>query len=252
MESNGETWTEMTCGGVRWRVLDRFAPTFADWCSRNFPFALERRDSLLKDTVGSLVASAEGWVIKESTARKGRSRLRFGLRRSGARRAARLALRSIAAGIPVPVPVAWATVREGVLRVREYLVTVEVPKASPLTSLLDRLRPGDRLRAAAAVKYGSLLGSFHSAGLSNRDLKDPNVLVDAGMDFVALDMDGVQPVPLLPRWRAGRDFYAVVRSLGRHGWSEQDVQDALLDGYNARVPARLHRRTVPFRRIFLS
>jgi hypothetical protein len=64
-------------------------------------------------------------------------------------------------------------------------------------------------------------------------------------------MDGVRAMPRLPRWRAGRDFYAVVRSLGLHGWRGPDVQAAVLAGYNGAAPPRLRRDRLPFRDAFL-
>lgn len=251
MRPTGDSWASEERAGVKWRVRAAILPRFREWCARHFPAVFGDQGALLKDTVGSRVAAAGGWVIKEGTARKGRSRLRYGLRASGARRAAALALRARARGVPTPLPVAWATVRDGVFRVREYLVTEEVPGARPLTELLDMTGPGDAARREIAGKYGRLLGAFHAAGMSNRDLKDQNVLVAAGGGMWALDMDGVRAMPRLPRWRAGRDFYAVARSLGLHGWRGPDVQAALLAGYNGAAPARLRRDSLPFRDVFL-
>jgi tRNA A-37 threonylcarbamoyl transferase component Bud32 len=252
MLSADDRWVRVRCGGIDWHVRGRFLSRFRDWCEKHFPAALDKADGLLKNTRGSRVAAADGWVIKESAARRGRSRLRYGLRRSGADRAARLALRAVSAGIPTPEPMAWATVRSGILRVREYLVTEEVPNARPLTALLAGTAPLDPTRAVVAREYGRLLGMFHGAGLSNRDMKDQNVLVAGDSDLRVLDMDGVQVMPVLPRWRAGRDFYAVVRSLGIYSWREPETLHALLEGYNSQVPPRLRRDAVPFRRVFLT
>jgi len=235
----------MHSGGVWWQVRSDLRDRFRLWLDGPFRGLFES-GSLVKDTPGSRVAISEGWVVKLGTARRGRSRWRYGLRLSGARRAAILAERLLSAGVPTPRPVAWATVRAGLLRVREYLVTEEERGAMALTRRMAAMGPGEAERAGLARRYGALLGLFHAAGFSNRDLKDENILVRGDGGLVAIDMDGVTRCFRVPRARAARDFFAVTRSLALNGWGDTDTARAVLEGYISAAPARLRMDELPY------
>jgi tRNA A-37 threonylcarbamoyl transferase component Bud32 len=247
MTSRERDITQLRLAGATWRLRrDDLARTTA-WLQAHFPEILERNENLLKDDTGSRVAAAEGLVVKESTARRGRSALRFGLRRSGARHAFRLGGELNALGISTPRPVAWATVRRLGLRVKDYFVAERVESCSPLKDTLDACRENAAARSQMLDLLGRLLASFHVNGVSNRDMKDTNILVNesGGTRLWVVDLDGARKKRFVTRRRAMRDFWPIIRSLKTHGLGGEADRADLLRGYNAVVPERLRFKGFP-------
>jgi len=237
---------DIAAGGMVWHARADEAGRFRDWLAAHFPGILKDEICLLKKDRGRRVAVAEGLVIKATLRRRGRSRLRFALRASTSRRDFAVGDRLIAGGVPLPRPVAWATLRRGGLRVADYIVTERIADSRKLTSILKAARDSECLRRPVLDGLGELLALFHRNGYSNRDLKDGNVLAveRPALRLWAVDLDGVRRAC----WRVGglkRDFRAVLRSLGLHGWATAADKAALLEAYNARVPARLRLRRLP-------
>ncbi len=232
--------------GVRWHTRKADCDRLAGWLNRHFPAVLNRPEALLKCDVGSRVAEAEGWVIKEAAPRRGRPFWRFGFRRSGARRVFHLAEALARRRIPTPRAIAWATVRRWGVRRRDYLIAECLRPGMPLRICLDRHRSDPGQLKGLLLALGEILGSFHSAGYSNRDLKDTNLLVVPSPAFRlwVVDLDGTRRLFWVPRCRAIRDFRPIVRSLRQHGILDPDVWKALCEGYNAVVPRRLRRATL--------
>jgi tRNA A-37 threonylcarbamoyl transferase component Bud32 len=233
-------------GGLAWNADARDAPRASAWLSVHFPAVLSDPSSLLKRDRGRLVAAADGLVLKQTTPRSAAAAPRFGLRPSGSRRAYESGRRLAAAGVRVPLPVAWATLRRAGLRARDLLLSEEIRGCRRLTAILQTAAADSRLRTAIVPALGELLASFHRNGFSNRDLKDGNVLVSGGdpPELWAVDLDGLCPA----RRRMGglrRDFRAILRSLGLYGWASAGDRALLLEAYNAHVPAALRLYALP-------
>ncbi len=240
-------WTPFRNGGITWNVRPCFAAPFREWIAAHFDGAGWIGTTPLKQDTGSRVLEAGGWVIKESTRRRGRGLLRFGLRRSGSRRAFVLAQRLLARKIATPEPVAWATVRRNGIRVRDYLITVRLSETENLQARCRRLATDPKGRAATLSAVGDLLARFHASGLANRDLKDENILCACQADPVlsVVDLDGVRAFDRVSTARARADFWPIVRSLRRLGWADPADQAALLAAYNAGVPPLLRLNALP-------
>ncbi len=249
MEAGISSGQILEIGAIRWHVAGEQAGRLEKWLSAHFPGILTESENVLKKDKGSRVASAAGLVLKESTARKGRSMLRFGLRRSGARRAFTIGNELNAHGVPTPRPVAWATVRRFGLRERDYLVTEKVENACLLTEKL-KTAGGDKTEREWIVRMlGRLLALFHCSGFSNRDMKDTNILVteNGGLKLWVVDLDGVRQKGMVTRTRAFRDFWPIVRSLAMYGWGDDCDKAAMLAAYNGAVPERLQLNRLPDR-----
>ncbi|MCI0340569.1 MAG: lipopolysaccharide kinase InaA family protein [Planctomycetales bacterium] len=157
---------------------------------------------------------APGAVLK--VYREGAWRRRLGFGR--ARRAARVAARLEAAGVPVTVP--WAC--------------VEGPFGGAVVSPLAAGEGADRvcagasggLRRAAASALGRLCGALHRAGFRHRDLKAANLLVAvSGAGEAAgtlVDVDGVRRVLRLSLARRARDLARLGASLAPAGLRRSD------------------------------
>ncbi|MFC1497591.1 lipopolysaccharide kinase InaA family protein [Verrucomicrobiota bacterium] len=237
---------EILANGIKWHVSDNHFEFTAKWLSAHFPIILKDNKCLLKEDKGSRVAVADGLVIKESTARKGRSVFRFGLRRSGAYRAFRMGNELADFGLNTPRPVAWATIRCLGLRIKEYLITEEIADSHLLTETL-KSKNEEKEHAEIISKWGRLLAAFHVNGFSNRDMKDTNILVtrNEGLKLWAVDLDGVRRRKKLKKRRIERDFWPIVRSLRMYGWIDDSDMSALLAGYNELASENLRLSSLP-------
>ena len=237
---------EFRFGDVTWHASAASFPRAEAWLQRHFLSIFDRVDSLLKKDTGSRVAAADGFVIKESTARRGRSGVRFGMRRSGSLRAFRLGVELTRLGVRTPRPVAWATVRRLGIRMRDFLITEHVCAASSLSARFEECRRHAENRKRLMEALGHLLASFHVQGYSNRDLKDTNVLAggDDGRELWAVDLDGVRRIRITRR-RAIKDLWPIVRSLKMHGMGDANDKQNILNGYNSLSTLGLRMEELP-------
>ena len=223
-----------------------YAVLLEQWLSTHYREILENEDSLMKKDKGSRVAAADGLVLKERTARKGRSGVRFGMRRSGSGRIYALGRDLVRAGVKTPRPVAWATVRKCGLRVRDYFIAEEVPSPVHLKEILVSLKDTPEERERIMRQWGALVGSFHVNGFSNRDLKDENILVtgEGNSIFWAVDLDGVRQMKVSVR-RAVKDLWPVIRSLKAYDLGDTKDKGNMLEGYNDVASLTLRLEMLP-------
>ena len=238
---------EIRLRGIVWHVLPAYTVTLEQWLSTHYSDIFCQETALLKKDKGSRVAVASGLVLKERTARKGRSGGRFGFRRSASRRMYAMGRDLVRNAVRTPRPVAWATVRKFGLRVRDYFMTEEIPHAVHLKDLLVNLTDADPAERARVIRqWGALMGSFHAAGFSNRDLKDENVLVTGAEHtvFWAVDLDGVRRMKVSVR-RAVKDLWPVIRSLKMYHLGDMADKSSLLAGYNETARLTLRMEMLP-------
>ena len=134
-------------------------------------------------------------------------RLRDVFRPTRAHRAQRNSLLLHRAGINTPRALAAGEHR--ILRWPRiaYLVTEEVRGASTLASLHARGPvPTEALRRVAAI-----IAQLHEAGLSHRDLKWTNILIDQAMEPWLIDLDGVRELGRVSDKQALRDLFSLAR-----------------------------------------
>ncbi|HKQ40524.1 MAG TPA: lipopolysaccharide kinase InaA family protein [Verrucomicrobiae bacterium] len=108
------------------------------------------------------------------------------------------------AGIRTPRALAAADVR--VLRWprRAYFVTEEVPGARTLASIYESKRKIPR-------EIADLIAHLHHSGLSHRDLKWTNILLDEQLTPWLVDLDGVRRLGSVPERRAIEDLWTLAR-----------------------------------------
>jgi len=246
MKPDAKTVQEIRLKGIVWHVAFPHTVMLEQWLSTHYPEILGNDDRLMKKDKGSRVAAAGGLVLKERTARKGRSGARFGIRRSGSGRMYSVARDLVRAGVKTPRPVAWATVRKFGLRVRDYFVTEEIPSPVHMKEILKDLKDAPEERERVMRKLGALVGSFHVNGFSNRDLKDENILVTGDDDSTlwAVDLDGVREMKVSIR-RAVKDLWPVVRSLKMHDLGDTKDKGNILEGYNEIAALMLRLEMLP-------
>lgn len=241
-------WTVCRVSGVTWHVAPGFEEEFGRLVETHASGGQWRDVVALKEDKGTRVTAVGDWVIKEGGRRRGRSILRFGLRRSGARRAFVLGRRLVACGVATPEPMAWATTRYLGLRTKDYLITRRVEDVESLTERCRRLT-GDKVERTRTLRVlGELIAAFHRSGYSNRDMKDENILcfLREPLRMWVVDMDGVREVRVLTRRRARRDLWPIARSLRRLGWDTEADAAAFLEGYNSVVAKCLRLEAFPY------
>lgn len=248
IDSPGVCWVRRVIEGSVWFLDSERETQIRDWIKRHVPCLLDNDEHIMKRSRGTRVAAADGLVLKESTARASRSSIRFGLRRSAAERAARLSVRLAMAGIPTARPVAYCIERRLGFRRRDFLISEEITGRCRLTEWLRNHTLDDHARKDVVSRWGELMGAFHSAGFSNRDMKDANVLVTGStgsLQFFVVDLDGVRRVRLFTRRRVLRDIWSIVRSLRKNNWPDELCRAWLLEAYNSSVPDRLRIDVLP-------
>lgn len=107
-----------------------------------------------------------------------------GLERTRAFREMRLTAELLARDLPVPTPVA-ASVTRHVLTYEAALITVRIPGARALASLLENDEADDDL----LQRVGAIIRRFHDAGLDHVDLNARNLLVDNSGKVWLIDLD---------------------------------------------------------------
>jgi len=160
---------------------------------------LQGSDKLYKDSRSSTVGNVAGYVIKRYNLRRPLKWVKANLRGSYARRAFRVAHQLELAGIPGARPVAFGDRRRWGMVVGSYLVTREIPGATPLDRSTGH--PAARLRAVAR-----LFGRLHEQGFRQLDPKPSNILVDTAGAAHLVDMDGVLFVKRVPKEVARDDL----------------------------------------------
>jgi 3-deoxy-D-manno-octulosonic acid kinase len=141
-------------------------------------------------------------------ARISRDRYLFtGWRRSRPVTEFRVLERLVAAGLPVPAPLA-ADVRRRGLVYTGGLITRRIPDALPLADLL----PDDTAHDGLWRRVGACVRRFHDAGLVHADLNARNILVDGQGSVFLIDFDRARIRPGA-RARFRRNLERLHRSL---------------------------------------
>jgi tRNA A-37 threonylcarbamoyl transferase component Bud32 len=203
-----------TSGALQWQVRRRVE--IGD------PLAMACTATLKDGRSTRVTIRDERFVLKEFRTKGLLARLGDLLRGSRARRAFRKGHLLELLGIPTARVLAYAG-----------------PRSSPSHLLCERVRPGTRLgialreaapgpRAALLLELGHLLGRLHGAGLSHRDLKEKNILIDEAGRCVLVDLDGLCVRGRVSDRRAGKDLDRLFRSLASEGIDLPAEEEAVL------------------------
>jgi 3-deoxy-D-manno-octulosonic acid kinase len=109
-------------------------------------------------------------------------------------------------GLPVPEPVAVRCVRPCPFTYSGDLVTVRLPGAESLGSVLRR----EPLPAETWARIGTILGGFHRHGVFHADLNIENIMLDRSSGVALLDFDK-----------------GCIRPRGRQNWIRRNMQRLL-------------------------
>jgi tRNA A-37 threonylcarbamoyl transferase component Bud32 len=231
-----------------WHINPEHSGEVQEWLDRFWPSVLEAPETLIKEDRTARVFICSGMVLKEYRCPRGIKGWIAGWVRSRARRSFRMGAALKAAGIRVPDMLASAIIRTAGSVHLEYLLTREVTNAEPLATWVRNPELTEAALNPVLEQLGALLGDFHRAGFSNRDLKGGNVLVtDPGGNpsLCVVDLDGIRPMPTTAARRICRDFWPVLHSLALYGWDTEDARARLVASYNAHGPRKLDVALLP-------
>lgn len=108
------------------------------------------------------------------------------------------------AGVRTPRALAAAEVRFLRWPRTAYLITEEVPGAWTLAALFESKRN-------VPQGIADLIAHLHNSGLSHRDLKWTNILLDEQLTPWLIDLDGVRRLGHVPDGRAQADLWTLAR-----------------------------------------
>ena len=110
---------------------------------------------------------------------------------SRALRAFRFGLALEQAGIPTPRVLAAVEQRAFGWPVKGFLLTEEL---SPATNVFDYLREHRRLPRVVLERLAEMIAHLHDQGLSHRDMKGTNILLDEQLRPWLIDLDGMRRI----------------------------------------------------------
>jgi tRNA A-37 threonylcarbamoyl transferase component Bud32 len=249
-----EDCLRIRAGAIRWTVRPSFDKTQLAAILNNPDASLADASQHFKNSRNVTVARVTlngprppRLVLRRLNYGRLRHRLRDTFRPSRAERAFRYGLRLEQAGVTTPRVVAAGARR--VLRwpVQAYLLTEEVPGATPLNRFLAEQRRWPR---SLVLKLADLIARLHERGFSHRDLKSTNVLLDARLDPYLIDLDGLRIFGAVSERRARADLVRLAREFKAHPRTLQWTGARFLQRYcQAR---RLERSFQPWARAIMA
>ena len=187
------------------------------WLARESLPVMEDPEAFLKDSTRFIKSSRvvtiarvpPNLILRRLNYGKFIHRLRDCFRPSRAARALIASTWLEQAGIRTPRALAAAELRTLRWPRTAYLITEEVPGARTLAALFKSKRKVPR-------GIAELIAHMHSAGLSNRDLKWTNILLDEQLTPWLIDLDGVRRLGRVPAERAQEDLWTLARCFAEY------------------------------------
>ncbi len=199
-------------GGLRWWTRPSLLTEPARRVLEDPDGFLASRARILKPGRSSTVGLADGVVLKRYNLRKAGNLIKDLFRQSKARRAYRKAYHLELAGVPTARIVATADRRVLGWLWRSYVLMQAIPGAIDLgTHLAGGEAPAPELLQQA----GQLVGRLHREGLTHRDLKETNLVLDADGKLHLLDLDGLEFVNVVSPARTRSDLARLARGVSR-------------------------------------
>lgn len=218
----------LRAGGLRWWVRQPALNDAARAICNDPDAFLAGRALLLKPGRSSTVGKADGLVLKRYNLRKAGNLLKDLFRPSKGRRSYRKAYHLELAGIPTARIIATADRRCCGLLLRSYVLMEAIPEAVELGTHLSRAGAVDArlVRQAAA-----LIATLHREGLTHRDLKESNLVLDRSGRLHLLDLDGLEFIDVVPDSRASADLDRFARGMDTYGVVKAAHRRAFLRHY---------------------
>ena len=173
-------------------------------------FLASKGARLLKAGRSSTVGAGSGLVLKRYNFRKLGNALKDLFRQSKARRSYRRAYHLELAGVPTARIVATVDRRCCGFLLRSCVLMEEIAGAQELGAYLQQ---SGAISLHLVHQAAELIGALHREGLSHRDLKESNIVLDETGRLSLLDLDGLEFVDVLSEARAASDLERFARGV---------------------------------------
>ena len=173
---------------------------------------------ILKNSRSGLVVQTDYAIVKRYRRKKSRNWFIDCWRSSKAKKAWIAGHQCLVRGIATAAPLLFCERRYARFLLDHWLVSTEIAPAQTLYQYLNTLAanpsPENIARKTNLLwRLGRLIRVLHQRGLSHRDLKVNNLLVDAGEHLYLIDLDGLQAKSKVSDSRRDKDLQRLLRSL---------------------------------------
>jgi tRNA A-37 threonylcarbamoyl transferase component Bud32 len=220
---------------ICWHLKSETAETTKSWLNDNFPGIYESENNILKNDTGSLVVQENDIVLKKRTLRPNKKRWQFAFRPSQSKRIYNITQALTSLNVPVAPTLGYATEYKNGERKADYLLSSYIPGNIEFKDILS----GDYNDISlnhAIKKVAKLIATFHIAGVSNRDLKDSNIILNLKTnELFAIDYDGISLRKDISQKRAKKDIIPIFISMKSHKLQKTNFE-LLISEYNACMP----------------
>jgi tRNA A-37 threonylcarbamoyl transferase component Bud32 len=221
---------------IYWHLKPETVETTKSWLIDNFPSIYESENNILKNDTGSLVVQENDIVLKKRTLRPNKKRWQFAFRPSQSKRIYNITQTLTTLNIPVAPTLGYATEYKNGERKADYLLSSYIPGNIEFQDILSG-KYKDLSLNVAIKKVAKLIATFHITGISNRDLKDSNIILDLTTnEFLAIDYDGISLRKNISKKRAQKDIIPIFISMRSHK-RQRTSFELLISEYNAHMPA---------------
>jgi len=220
---------------ILWHLNSVYANDIIQWIKSNFPAVYQDENNILKKDTGSLVVHKDNIVLKKRTLRPNKKRWQFALRPSQSKKTYNITQKLSALNIPIAQTLGYATEYKNGERKADYLLSSYIQGDIELQDIFNGKYTSISLEETIK-KMGELIASFHLSNISNRDLKDSNIILNLeSKELLAVDYDGISFRKDISQKRAQKDIIPTFISMRSHNLS-RDLFELLLSEYNKNMP----------------
>ncbi|MDA3798628.1 MAG: hypothetical protein PF692_06065 [Kiritimatiellae bacterium] len=221
---------------ICWKLHPQTAETTIQWLKINYPYIYINKSNILKDDKGSLVLRKNDIVLKKRTPRSNKKKILFAIRPSQSKETYNITQKLFDLQIPIPETLGYATEYQSGKRVADYLLSKYIEGNVEVQDILSRNY--DKVSLDETIKkMAALVATFHINNISNRDLKDSNIILNLKTkQLLAVDFDGISFTKELTQQRAQKDIRPIFISMRAHNL-EKSFFELLLNEYNTHMPA---------------
>ena len=221
---------------ICWHLNSYYADDTIQWLKNNLPEIYQDENNVLKKDIGSLVVHKDNIVLKKRTLRPNKKRWQFALRPSQSKKTYNITQKLSALNIPIAQTLGYATEYKNGGRKADYLLSSYIQGDIELQDILNGKYTAISLEETI-IKLANLIASFHLSNISNRDLKDSNIILNLeSKELLVIDYDGISFRQNISHKRKQKDIIPTFISMKSHNL-DRDLFELLLSEYNKDMPA---------------
>jgi len=228
--------TKFKHDNIVWHLNSAYANDIIQWLKNNFPAVYQDENNILKKDTGTLVVHKDNIVLKKRTLRPNKKRWQFAFRPSQSKKTYHITQKLTALNIPIAQTLGYATEYKNGERKADYLLSSYIQGNIELRDILKGKYTAISVEETI-TKMANLIASFHLTNISNRDLKDSNIILNLeSKELLVIDYDGISFRKNISQERAQKDIIPTFISMRSHNLN-RNLFELLLSEYNKNMPA---------------